>query len=149
MAKTILVVDDEADVVQGLAAVLEAEGFKVVTARDGQEALAKVRSERPDLLILDLVLPKLDGWRVCQQLKLSKEFHKIPVILLSGLLMESSGKDELSLGDALLPKPCPPGQLLATLRSLLALPPAAPGRATHPPGGSPDDATRTGTTHPA
>src|SRR3989338_771675 len=117
--KTVLVVDDEQAIVQGLEAMLRAGGYDVVTAADGEEALAKIVANPPDAIIADLVLPKLDGWRMCQRLKNDSRYKHIPFIMLSGLLREESGAGELSLGDASLPKPCTPDQLLRCVRQVL------------------------------
>ena len=114
-----LVVDDEPEVVTGLATILQANGYAVLTASDGEEALAKVKAERPDVIIADLMLPKLDGWRVCQQLKLDPQYRHIPFIMLSGLIREPSDLDEMSLGDASLPKPCSAITLLARVQDVL------------------------------
>ena len=122
MAKTILLVDDDQELATIQTIVLQREGYHVVTARDGEEALEKVRACAPDLVVADLLLPKLDGWRVCQQLKGDPRFRHIPVILLSGLLEERSGQEEAYLGDASLPKPCTPENLLRTIRTLLPNP---------------------------
>ena len=117
--KTVLVVDDEPEIVTGLATILQANGYAVLTASDGEEALAKVKAERPDVIIADLMLPKLDGWRVCQQLKLDPQYRHIPFIMLSGLIREPSDLDEMSLGDASLPKPCSAITLLARVQDVL------------------------------
>lgn len=117
--KIVLVVDDEPEIVTGLAAILQADGYAVLTASDGEEALAKAKAERPDVIIADLMLPKLDGWRVCQQLKLDPQYRHIPFIMLSGLIREPSDLDEMSLGDALLPKPCSATTLLALVQDVL------------------------------
>lgn len=72
MNKKILVVDDEESIVTLLSYNLERAGYDVVTARDGEEALEKAASEQPDLIVLDLMLPKMDGIEVCKQLRIQK-----------------------------------------------------------------------------
>ena len=69
MGKRILVVDDEAQLIEMVTMRLEASGYEVITAADGQEGLDKARQDKPDLIILDLMLPKLDGYKVCRMLK--------------------------------------------------------------------------------
>ncbi len=83
MSTTILVVDDEDDILKLLRKILEAEGFKVVEARDGEEALTRVRETRPNLVVLDLNLPKVDGFEVCDTIKKDAELKAIPVIMLT------------------------------------------------------------------
>lgn len=83
MAKKILVVDDEPDVLKIVTFRLKKEGYEVITARDGQEALDLVNRERPDLVLLDLRLPVVDGYEVCKRLKTDEDLRQIPVILLT------------------------------------------------------------------
>ncbi|MDQ3699917.1 MAG: response regulator, partial [Chloroflexota bacterium] len=80
MPSTILAVDDEKHIVQLIKLYLTNEGFRVETAADGQEALEKARRLRPDLVILDLMMPRIDGWEVCRRLR--KESN-VPVIMLT------------------------------------------------------------------
>ncbi len=79
----ILVVDDEPEIVKMVAKIMEARGHRVSTARDGQEALDAVAKERPELLILDLNLPKITGFDVCKKLKGDPETKHIPVVMLT------------------------------------------------------------------
>ena len=81
----ILVVDDEPDIVKLITLKLVNEGFKVFGANDGQEALKKVAEEKPDLIILDISMPKMDGWEVCEKLKAQPESKDIPIIMLTAL----------------------------------------------------------------
>ena len=84
MAKgKILVVDDEVYIVHILDFSLSMEGYEVVTAMDGEEALAKVGVEKPDLIVLDVMMPKLDGYETCKRLKENDDTKSIPIILLS------------------------------------------------------------------
>src|SRR5512144_1558652 len=85
----ILVVDDEADLVSVLRFGLQAEGFEVIDAADGETGLRLARDERPDLLVLDLMLPKLDGYQVCRALKFDERFRHLPIIILSARSGES------------------------------------------------------------
>lgn len=83
--KEILVVDDEKEVQEFLFEALMAEGFQVMLAADGQEALEIVRKRKPDLVLLDIKMPKLDGWATLQLIKSNHETKSIPVIMLTGM----------------------------------------------------------------
>ncbi len=121
MAKnTILVVDDEADLVETLKFRLETAGYQISTAFDGQDGLKKARAENPDLIILDLMLPKLDGYRVCRMLKFDEKYKDIPIILFSARVQESDIKmGEEQGADAYITKPFDPKILLAKIDELL------------------------------
>lgn len=86
--KKILVVDDEPDVVRILSKSLMVDGFEVVTANDGLECLAKVENEPPDLILLDNIMPNMDGQAVLKKLKASKETEEIPIIMVTALADE-------------------------------------------------------------
>lgn len=116
---TLLVVDDEAAVRKSLETRLAANGYFVLTAADGEQALQLARSEHPDLILIDLILPKVDGWRVCQQLKTDPDFKHIPIIIFSGLLQENDDQPDVELADAYLAKPFEPEQLLSIVKKLL------------------------------
>ena len=83
-AQTILVTDDDPDLRDILRSVLEPAGFQVVEAADGQAALSRVRDKRPDLIILDCNMPKMDGLQVCATLKQDVLLRHIPIIMLTG-----------------------------------------------------------------
>ena len=116
----ILLVDDERDMVFAVKLQLEAEGFDVLTAADGQEALDKARRESPDLIILDLMLPKMDGYKVCRMLKFDKKYKKIPIIIFTARIQQSDEKLGYEVGaDAYLTKPFEPKTLRAKIQELL------------------------------
>ncbi len=116
----ILVVDDEPDIRAVLCARLQAAGYAVEVARNGLEALARVRSQRPDLVILDLMLPGADGFSVCAMLKRDQRFADIPVIILSARNKPADQQNAAALGaDAYLTKPFRPEELLGYVASLL------------------------------
>ena len=118
--KRILLVDDERDMVFAVKLQLEAEGFDVLTAADGQEALDKARRENPDLIILDLMLPKMDGYKVCRMLKFDKKYKKIPIIIFTARIQQSDEKLGYEVGaDVYLTKPFEPKTLLAKIQELL------------------------------
>lgn len=83
MSKKILIVDDEPNLVKLCEVRLKSSGYEVMTAHDGQEGLDKVKQEMPDLIILDHMMPKLDGFEVCRILKASEEFSDIPIVMLT------------------------------------------------------------------
>jgi CheY-like chemotaxis protein len=79
----ILIVDDEPDFVSAIQMRLEANGYGVSTAEDGQQALQKIQFERPDLVILDIQMPDVDGYEVCQRLKADPKYRDIPILVLT------------------------------------------------------------------
>ncbi len=83
MKKKILLVDDEPEIQLIISSRLSAAGFEVIIAKDGQEGLNMARSESPDAILLDLMIPKIDGFKVCRMLKFDKAFENIPVIIFS------------------------------------------------------------------
>jgi len=90
--KKILVVDDEVDLVETLRFPLEMEGFNVLVSYNGEDALTQARKENPDLILLDLMLPKLDGYKVCRLLKFDERYKHIPILMLTAKTQE---KDKL------------------------------------------------------
>lgn len=118
--KKILLVDDEQDMVYAVKMQLEADGFRVLTAPDGQEGLDKARKEKPDLIILDLMLPKIDGYKICRMLKFDEKYKNIPVIIYTARAQEADEKLGYEVGaDAYLTKPFDPQKLLAKINELL------------------------------
>ena len=86
--KKILVVDDEVDLVETVRFPLEMEGFDVLISYNGEDALNQARKEKPDLIILDLMLPKLDGYKVCRLLKFDERYKHIPILMLTAKTQE-------------------------------------------------------------
>jgi two-component system alkaline phosphatase synthesis response regulator PhoP len=86
--KKILVVDDEVDLVETIRFPLETEGFNVLVAYNGEDALNMARTENPDLILLDIMLPKLDGYKVCRLLKFDERYKNIPIIMLTARAQE-------------------------------------------------------------
>ncbi|MFA5260792.1 MAG: response regulator [Candidatus Omnitrophota bacterium] len=128
MNKKVLIVDDEKDMVFGLQMMFEANNFEVVAAFDGQDALNKARQIKPDIIILDLMLPKLDGYRVCRLLKFDEKYQKIPVIMLTARTSAEEKKIGMDVGaDAYVVKPFDQQVLMAQVRDLLdqGVPPAS------------------------
>jgi len=120
MAQKILVVEDMQSVVDALRALLEHEGFQVVVARNGMEGLQVVHKERPDLLLLDLILPGLDGLEVCRRLRRDPETARLPILMLSGKAEEGDKVVGLEVGaDDYIAKPFSPKELIARVKSHL------------------------------
>ena len=118
--KKILLVDDEKDMVFAVKMQLETQGFEVTTAVDGQEALDKARRDKPDLIVLDLMLPKIDGYKICRMLKFDKKYKKIPIIMFTARVQETDRKLGFEVGaDAYLSKPFEPKMLLERIHELL------------------------------
>jgi two-component system alkaline phosphatase synthesis response regulator PhoP len=117
MNETILVVDDEPKIVKQARDYLERSGFRVVTAGDGKTALAQARHERPDLIVLDLNLPEMDGLDVCRALRRESD---VPIIMLTARVDEADRLIGLELGaDDYITKPFSPRELVARVRAVL------------------------------
>jgi CheY-like chemotaxis protein len=121
----VLVVDDD-DVIRQLITVnLELEGFEVATAVDGQDCLDKVKDVRPDVITLDIMMPRLDGWEAASRLRADAETADIKVVLLSARAQEADLERGSRIGvDAYLTKPFDPDELIEVVRRLAGLPPA-------------------------
>jgi DNA-binding response OmpR family regulator len=118
--KRILVVDDENDLVETLSLRLEANGYEVLKAYDGQEGFEKAKKQKPDLIILDLMLPKIDGYKVCRMLKFDQKYRHIPVLLFTARAQDSDKKLGEEVGaDAYITKPFEPPALLEKIKELL------------------------------
>ena len=117
----VLLVDDEPSIVKMVGKRLEVEGFEVLVAMDGQEALKKVQTDLPDLVVLDLMLPKLNGYEVCMMLKEDTRYQKIPVVMFTAKAQEQDEKLGLACGaDAYIRKPFKAQELLDQIRALTA-----------------------------
>lgn len=115
----ILVADDSPTVLDLIQAALEEE-YQVITAHDGQEALEKVRREGPDLVLLDVEMPKVNGYLVCQKLKNDPATKKIPIIMLTVRAKESDKMWGMGMGaDEYLTKPFEPAELLRIIKERL------------------------------
>jgi DNA-binding response OmpR family regulator len=118
--KKVLLVDDESDFVELVKERLESNGFKVVPAYDGKEALEKVDTENPDIIILDIMMPEMDGFDVCLRLKTDEAHKRIPVIMLTAKFQASDIRFAQAIGaDAYITKPFEPDALLDKMRELL------------------------------
>lgn len=124
--KKILVVDDEADVRNFLSAALVEAGFDVVAAEDGDAALEKIKKQLPDLISLDLVMPRKSGAKLYHELLKNKEWSKIPVIIVTGHARDELGKSDLkeltmSGPGIYLEKPVKPDNYIAAVKSVLKM----------------------------
>ena len=118
--KRILVVDDEIYIVHILEFSLTMEGYSVLTASDGEEALKLIDSERPDLIVLDIMMPKIDGYEVCRRLRQDEQFTDLPVILLSAKGRPIDREAGLQAGaNDYITKPFSPRKLLGKISELL------------------------------
>lgn len=119
--KTILIIDDEPDMVYAVEMQLKANNYKVITAFDGEKGLEKARSKKPDLIILDLMLPKLDGYKICRLLKFDEKYRKIPIIMYTARGQEEDKNLGYEVGtDVYLVKPFEPKVLLENIHDLLS-----------------------------
>ncbi len=122
MSETILVVDDNKVNLKLLSAILRREGYRVLEAQDGRKALETARKHKPDLVLLDVVMPHLDGYRVCRKLKEDPETENIPVIFLSARAEAEDKIKGLEIGAAdYVTKPFDKGEVLARVRSQLRI----------------------------
>jgi len=120
-ARSILLVEDNEDNRIVYATILRHHGYRVVEAFDGAEALAKVETEHPDLILLDISLPHIDGWEVSRRLRSSEPTKGIRIVALTAHAMPGDRERARSEGfDGYLAKPCEPRAVLAEVRRLLA-----------------------------
>ena len=127
MSEKILVVDDDPDILEAITMIFERQGYQVITARDGIEGLACLKAEKPDLMILDLLMPKMDGFALYKELQDPKwsKYKDMPILILSSVREEASRRRyELETGvelgvDDYIEKPFPPDILLKKVRKLI------------------------------
>lgn len=120
MKEKILIVEDEKDIVKMLRYNLEKEGFKVIDAPDGEDALDLAARQHPSLILLDLMLPGMDGLEVCKALKKESKTNSIPIIMLTAKSQESDKVVGLELGaDDYITKPFSPRELIARIKAVL------------------------------
>ncbi|HOO76333.1 MAG TPA: response regulator [bacterium] len=116
----VLVVDDEEDLVIALKARFQSAGYEVEVARDGLEALRKARTLDPDVIILDVMLPKMDGFKVCRMLKFDNRYSRIPVLMLSARGQEVDQEMGKKVGaDDYMVKPFDSAKLMSRVKELL------------------------------
>lgn len=122
MTKKVLIADDEPNIVISLEFLLRREGFEVLVAVDGEEALAKARAEKPDLVLLDVMMPKMNGFDVCQALRADPALAAMRVLMLTAKGRDTEVSKGLGLGaDAYVTKPFSTKDLVAQVRQLLGV----------------------------
>jgi DNA-binding response OmpR family regulator len=118
--KHVLLVDDEVQLAEIIQMRLEVQGFKVTTVHDGHSALEATRNDRPDIIILDVMLPKLDGYKVCKMLKFDENYKDIPIIMFTALAQDEDLKMGYEIGaDAYITKPFEAEVLIDKIQELL------------------------------
>jgi len=125
MSKRILIADDEPNIVISLEFLMKREGFEVQVAMDGEAALQAISAQLPDLILLDIMLPKKDGFEVCQQIRANPAWQSLKVVMLTAKGRDTEVSKGLALGaDAYMTKPFSTRDLVAQVRQLLG--PAVP-----------------------
>jgi len=121
MAKTILIIEDDKFLRELIAQKLFKEGYNIIEAIDGEEGIKKVKEEKPDLVLLDLILPGIDGFEVLSQIKEDSSLAQIPVIILSNLGQKEDVEKGLKLGaiDFLIKAHFTPGEIIEKINSAL------------------------------
>ena len=121
MGKRILIVDDEPNIVVPLEFLMKREGFDTAVAGDGEEALSAVAQGAPDLVILDIMLPKLNGFEVCQRIRSDPRWNGVKVLILSAKGRDAEVAKGLGIGaDAYVTKPFSTKDLVAQIKQMLA-----------------------------
>lgn len=121
----ILIVDDDPDILEGILTILENQPYRLATARDGKKCLEMIAEEIPDLLILDLLMPRLDGWGVIRELRSEPRFANLPIMILTTVIEDASRRRyELETGMAMdvqdyVQKPAKPADLIQRIERLL------------------------------
>lgn len=118
--KKILLIEDELDQIELVKIRLETSGFEFISALDGQEGLKKAKEEKPDLILLDIIMPKMDGYQVCAYLKDDLQTKDIPVIMFSATSEKDIERKFRSCGaDDLIAKPYESKEMIAKIKTLL------------------------------
>ena len=120
MAKKILIADDEQNIVISLEFLMKREGFEVLIANDGEEAVRRIRSDPPDLVLLDVMMPKKSGFEVCQEIKADPALAAVRILMLTAKGRDTEVAKGLALGaDAYMTKPFSTKELVDKVRSML------------------------------
>lgn len=121
MGNKILIADDEQNIVISLEFLMKREGFEVSIAVDGEEAVDRIRSEKPDLVLLDVMMPKKSGFEVCQEIKADPALTSVKILMLTAKGRDTEVAKGLALGaDAYMTKPFSTKELVEKVRSMLA-----------------------------
>lgn len=119
MSKKILVVDDDQATLHLLEKILNSNGYEVFKAVDGLDALVKVKNEKPDLILLDIMMPEINGYDVCYQLRFNQEFDQIPIVLLTVRDRELDKETSERVNIDYVPKPIDTEVILEKVKTLL------------------------------
>jgi two-component system alkaline phosphatase synthesis response regulator PhoP len=120
MAKKIMVIDDEPYIARVIKFKLEQEGYTVYSANDGVSGLEKIKQEKPDLVLLDVMMPGLSGYEVCQKIKSDNSLAQTPVVILTAKGQERDREQGLSVGASdYITKPFSPNRLLELVRTMI------------------------------
>lgn len=120
MTKKILIADDEQNIVISLEFLMKREGFEVIVANDGEEAVQRIRSDQPDLVLLDVMMPKKSGFEVCQEIKADPALAGVRILMLTAKGRDTEVAKGLALGaDAYMTKPFSTKELVEKVRSML------------------------------
>jgi len=123
----ILIVDDDPDIIEGILTILETQSYRLATARDGKKCMEMVAQEVPDLLILDLLMPRMDGWGVIREMRSEPRFAKVPILVLTTVIEDASRRRyELETGMAMdvqdyVQKPAKPDDLIRRVERMLTV----------------------------
>ncbi len=121
MAKKILIIEDDPSASRLAGYALEREGYQIVTAANGVDGMRKAQEEQPDLLILDVMLPGLDGFEICHRLRAESGSDHLPILMISAKAQESDKATGLKVGaDEYLVKPADPAEVVDRVENLLA-----------------------------
>lgn len=122
MTNKILIADDEQNIVISLEFLMKREGFEVTVANDGEEALERIRNDRPDLVLLDVMMPRKTGFEVCQAVKSDPALQGVKILMLTAKGRDTEVAKGLAMGaDAYMTKPFSTRELVAKVKSLLGL----------------------------
>lgn len=122
MAKKILIVDDEASIIVPLQFLMEQNGYEVMVAFSGEEAMETIAQTPPDFILLDIMLPVIDGFEVCQRVRENTDWQRIPIILLTAMGSETNVAKGLALGaNAYITKPFSNADVIRKVKDLLSL----------------------------
>ena len=122
----ILIVDDDPDILEGILTILESQPYRLATARDGIKCMQMIAEEKPDLLLLDLLMPRMDGWGVIRQMRSEPRYADIPILVLTTVIEDASRRRyELETGMAMdvqdyVQKPARPDDLIRRIEKLLS-----------------------------
>ncbi len=123
MTKKVLIVDDEPNIVISLEFLMKREGFQVFIANDGEAALQQIAAHEPDLVLLDVMMPKRNGYEVCQQIRANAAWQNMKVIMLTAKGRDTDVAKGMAMGaDAYMTKPFATKELVAQAKQLLGLP---------------------------